>query len=192
MIKIASSAKLSFMFPADLNTALTYYRDFPRVVQFLAHIDLVPAESVTPDEFRLCYHTVEMGRYHIYVYCDVRVEVDRRENVIRLLPIQNFPPVKTEVTLNATTTRGYYSSEGYFFEAGADATRIEYTLRLEANPPKPKGMRFVPSRIVDGVAQNITTTRIKEIAQGFIDSSLQAFPAWRDAHGADGDGNGGG
>ncbi|MCA9971918.1 MAG: DUF1997 domain-containing protein [Anaerolineales bacterium] len=186
MIKIASSAKLSFMFPADVDTAVAYYQDFARVVEFLQHIDLAPSESVTPDEYRLCYHTVELGRYHIHVYCDVRVEVDHDEHVIRLLPIQNFPPIKTEVTLNSTTTRGNYSSVGYFYAAGEGATRIEYELRMEASPPKPKGMRFVPGRIVDSVAQNITTTRIREIAQGFIENSLQAFPAWRDAYLVDG------
>lgn len=178
MINISSSVKISFMFPADWETAFAYYRDIPRLVQHLKYIDLIPAsEGMADNEFRLCYHTVELGRYHIRVYCDIRVELDEQQRVIRLVPIKNFPPVNTKVTLNSTTTRGYYSSEGRFLPTG-DQTRIEYTLKMEAKPPSPKGMRFIPGRIVDTVAQNITTNRMKEIAEGFIDSSVQSFPQW--------------
>jgi hypothetical protein len=178
MINISSSVNISFMFPADWETAFAYYSDIPRLVEHLRHIDLVPSADETADnEFRLCYHTVELGRYHIHVFCDIRVELDKRQQTIRLLPIKNFPPVKTEVSLNSTTTRGYYSSEGRFLPTG-EQTRIEYILKLEAKPPRPKGMRFVPGRIVDTVAQNITTNRMKEIAEGFIENSVQSFPQW--------------
>lgn len=180
MIKIASSVKISFMFPAPWEVAYEYYSHIPRLVQYLRHIDLVPLDTLPDDQFRLWYHTTEVGRYHIHVYCDISVEMDREQRLIRLVPIQSFPPVETKVTINSTTTRGYYSSEGYFHEAG-DETRIEYLLSLDAKPPKPKGMRFVPGRIVDSVAQNITTNRMTEIAQGFIKNSIQSFPAWRDA-----------
>lgn len=179
MIKIASSVKLSFMFPASWETAFEFYSDFPRMVEHLLHIDLVPTDSLTKSEYRLWYHTIELGRYHIHVFCDIRLELDPVNRTIEIVPIQNFPPIETKVTINSTATRGNFSSTGRFIPAG-DETRIEYILRLDAKPPKPKGMRFVPGRIVDGVAQNITSNRVKEIAEGFISHSVQAFPAWYD------------
>jgi hypothetical protein len=181
MIKIASSVKIAFMFPADIDTAFTYYSDIPRMVGHLKHIDLAPTESTPNDEFRLWYHTTKLGRSHVHVYCGVRLELDYKNRIIFLQPMEGFPPVQTKVTVNSTTTRGYYSSEGRFLVAGPDSTRIEYTLQLQATPPKPKGMQIVPGRIVDAVAQNITSTRMKEIAESFIDKSVQEFPLWRDA-----------
>ena len=182
MIKIASSVNMSFMFPADQRTTFTYFSDIPRLVQYLHHIDLAPLELSAANEYRLCYHTLELAAYHIIVYCDIRVELDDEACVIRLLPINNFPPVETKVTINSTTTRGYYASEGYFFPAG-DQTRVEYHLSMNATPPRPIGMKFVPMRLVDSIAQNITRNRMKEIADGFIYNSLSAFPAWQEALG---------
>ena len=142
---------------------------------------MVPVETFAKNEYRLWYNTVELGRYHIHVYCDVRMELDWDQRVIRLLPIQNFPAIPTKVTVNATSTRGYYSSEGRFFALDdEEATRIEYMLRMKATPPKPKGMKLIPGRLVDSVAQNITANRMKEVADGFIQSSVQGFPQWRD------------
>lgn len=180
MIKIASSVKIAFLFPADWETAFSYFSDIPRLVTHLKHIDLVLTENLVEQEFRLWYHTVELGRYHIHVYCDIRVELDRETRRILLQPIQGYPPVPTKVTVNSTTTRGYYSSEGRFLAVGPDSTRIEYALNLQATPPKPKGMQLVPGRIVDKVAQNITSHRMREIADGFIESSVQGFPLWRE------------
>ena len=177
MIKIASSVKLSFMFPADWVTAFEYYSDLPRSISHLAHIDIVPSDVNSEDEFRLWYHTVELGRYHIHVFCDIRMEYLRDQKIIRMIPIKNFPPVETKVTVNSTTTRGYYRSEGKFYDAG-DQARIEYMFELQASPPKPKGMRLVPGKIVDKVTQNITKNRMSEIASDFISNSVSAYPEW--------------
>lgn len=166
------------MFPADCATTFSYYSDMHLLVQHLKYIELVDSESNGSDyEYRLYYNTVELGTYHIHVYCDVRMDVSRPQYVIHLLPVENLPPIKTKVTLNSTTARGYYSSEAHFFEAG-DYTRVEYTLSMKAHPPRPKGMRFMPSSMVDKIAQNITDHRIKEIADEFIASSIDAFPEW--------------
>ena len=178
MIKIDSTVRFSFMFPADLATTFNYYSSMHRLVQHLKYIDL--ADSIQQDsesDYRLYYNTVELGSYHIHVYCDVRMDVFGEEHSIRLTPIENLPPIKTQVTINSTTDRGHYSSEAHFIEAG-DQTRVEYTLSMNARPPRPKGMRFMPGRMVDKIAQNITTHRIKEIAEEFISSSIDAFPLW--------------
>lgn len=177
MIKIDSQVQFSFMFPADIATTFAYYSNMQRLAQHLKYIELVDSEPEAENEYRIYYNTVELGSYHIHVYCDLRMELDGGE-MIRLVPVENLPPIKTKVTLNATTARGYYASEARFYPAG-DYTRVEYSLSLHANPPRPKGMRFMPGKMVDKIAQNITNHRVKEIANAFIDSSIDHFPIWQ-------------
>lgn len=124
------------------------------------------------------YNTVELGTYNIHVLADVHLELNPAEFTIKLLPIKRDPPVETAVTLNATTTRGYYASEACFHKAG-EQTRVEYQLTMRARPPRPKGMRFMPKLMVDRIAKNITNHRVKEIANHFINSSVDSFPEWR-------------
>lgn len=176
MIKIAAKARFSFMFPADRETAFEFYSDMTRMADYLKHIELV--DNLSDSQHRLYYNTVELGTYHIHVYCDVRMALNRDEHTMLIVPVENLPPIETEVTINATTTRGFYSSETLFHEEG-DETRVEYTLALEAKPPRPKGMRFMPSRMVDTIANNITNHRMREIAENFIESSIADFPRWQ-------------
>lgn len=176
MIKIDSTVQFSFMFPANIATTFAYYSDMQRLAQHLKYMELVDSEPEAENEYRIYYNTVELGTYYIHVYCDIRMELDGG-NIIRLMPIENPPPIKTKVTLNATTARGYYTSEARFFPVD-DHTRVEYSLSLQASPPRPKGMRFMPGKMVDKIAQNITTYRIKEIADAFIDNSIDSFPIW--------------
>ncbi len=176
MIKIDSAVKFSFLFPADRQTAFHYYSDLYRLVSHLKFISI--SDAGPNQEFQLYYHTMELGAYHIHVYADIRLELNPADFTIKLLPIKRDPPIETAVTLNATTTRGYYASEAIFHEAGAE-TRIEYLLTMRARPPRPKGMRFMPKRMVNKIAQNITSHRVKEIAEHFIESSVDHFPEWR-------------
>ncbi len=181
MIKIDSTIRFSFMFPADRATTIAYYSNMPRLVQHLKYIDLVDSEPEDEEkEFRLYYNTVELGSYHIHVYCDVRMVTDSDQHTICLEPIECLPAIKTKVTISSTTSRGFYNSEAKFIEAG-EQTRVEYMLAMKARPPRPKGMRFMPGRMVDKIAQNITNHRVKEIAEGFIASSVDAFPEWLEA-----------
>lgn len=175
MINVSGSAHLTFTFPADRITTYNYYSDMTRLVQHLQYIELVRSD---PDyQYRMYYNTVELGTYHIHVFCDVRMDLVSGHHIIRIVPVENLPAIETKVTVNSTTIRGYYSSEAYFYDEG-DETRVEYTLRLEAKPPRPMGMRFMPQSMVDKVAKNITTRRIREIAENFISSSIGAFPEW--------------
>jgi hypothetical protein len=176
MIKIAAKARFSFMFPADRKTTFEFYSDMTRMVSYLQHIELV---NTLPDlQYRLYYNTVELGTYHIHVYCDVRLDALPNYQTIRVVSVENLPPIENEVTINATTTRGFYSSEALFYDEG-DQTRVEYTLALQAKPPRPKGMRFMPGKMVDRVANNITNHRMREIAEHFIESSIADFPRWQ-------------
>ncbi len=181
MIKIDSTIRFSFMFPADRATAFTYYSDMRRIAQHLKYIELVESEPENAEkEFRLYYNTVELGSYHIHVFCDVCMDLDDDRHIIRLEPAESLPPIKTKVTISSTRARGFYKSEAKFIEAG-EQTRVEYMLSLKARPPRPKGMRFMPRGMVDKIAQNITNHRVKEIAEAFIASSIDAFPEWLEA-----------
>jgi hypothetical protein len=176
MIKIAAKARFSFMFPADRKTTFEFYGDMTRMTNYLQHIKLV---NTLPDfQYRLYYNTVELGTYHIHVYCDVRLDVVPGYQTIRVVSVENLPTIETEVTINATTTRGFYSSEAFFHDEG-DQTRVEYTLAMQAKPPRPKGMRFMPGKMVDKIANNITNHRMREIAEYFIESSIADFPRWQ-------------
>ena len=178
MIKIDSAVRFSFMFPADRATTFSYYSNMHRLVQHLKYIQLVDSEPDNPEAaYRLYYSTVELGTYHIHVYCDVGMEVSVPQYSIHLTPVEGLPPIESKVTLNATISRGYYSSAAFFIDAG-EQTRVEYALSMKARPPRPKGMRFMPARMVDKIAQNITNHRVKEIAEEFITSSIDAFPQW--------------
>ncbi len=176
MIKIAAKARFSFLFPADRKTTFEFYSDMNRMADYLQHIELVDCQS--DSEYRLYYNTVELGTYHIHVYCDVRMDSNLDDYSLTIVSVENLPPIETEVTINATTTRGFYSSESTFHEEG-DETRVEYTLSLQAKPPRPKGMRFMPSKMVDKIANNITNHRMREIAEHFIESSIADFPRWQ-------------
>jgi hypothetical protein len=176
MIKIAASARFSFLFPADRITTYEFYSDFSRLVNYLQHIELVDS---SPDyQYRLYYNTVELGTYHIHVYADVRMDLVPGHHTMRMVAIENLPPIETEVTFNATKTRGYYSSEAFFHDEGEQGTRVEYMLKMLAKPPRPMGMRFMPSKMVDKIANNITNHRMREIADYFIESSLADYPRW--------------
>jgi hypothetical protein len=165
------------MFPAKRPVAYSYFSDMHRLVDHLKHIDLVSCEQDSAGAFRLYYHTVELGTYHIHVYCDARLELSSNRHIMRIVPCQNLPPIETRVGLNSTATRGFYSSEAHFHDAG-DQTCIEYKLKMEARAPRPKGLRFMPGRMVNGIAHSITTHRMQEIAENFVESSLAAFPEW--------------
>ncbi|MBK8986065.1 MAG: DUF1997 domain-containing protein [Chloroflexi bacterium] len=177
MIKIAASARFSFIFPADRVTTYEFYSDINRLVRYLQHIDLV--DSSAEHQYRLYYSTVELGTYHIHVYADVRLDLVPGHHTMRMVPIENLPPIETEVTFNSTKTRGYYSSEAFFHDEG-DQTRVEYLLKMQAKPPRPKGMRFMPGTLVDKIANNITNNRMREIAEYFIESSVADYPNWLD------------
>ena len=147
-----------------------------RLSNYLQHIEMV--NSLPDYQYRLYYKTVELGTYHIHVLCDVRMDIAPGYHTMRVVPVENLPPIETYVTFNATTTRGFYSSEAFFHDEG-DETRVEYTLAIQAKPPRPKGMRFMPGKMVDKIANNITNHRMREIAEYFIESSLADFPRWQ-------------
>jgi hypothetical protein len=176
MIKIAGSARRTFIFPADLPTAFAYYSDVDRVLTYLPHISLVRAYAY--DKFRILYSTIELGMYHVRIFCDLRTTLNGdKQQALRITPLDNVPPVKPEASLNSITAPGHYSSASVFYAAG-DKTRIDYSMTLQAKLPTPLGLRLMPGTVLDSVAGSITESRIHEIASGFIERSIDAFPYW--------------
>jgi hypothetical protein len=55
---------------------------------------------------------------------------------------------------------------------------LDYRLELKGQLPLPKGLRFMPASAINGIANNITNSRMKEIADGFVENTRNAFPKW--------------
>jgi hypothetical protein len=172
MIHIAGAAERSFTFPADPLTASTYFRDFKRILGYLAHIRLLWAYG--PDRFRLLYGATELGIYRVRILCDVQATFDEAEQTLTMSTLSGIPPVAPRAGMYSLAAQGYYASASTFHPAG-DCTRIEYKLQLHAHLPKPLGSKRVPDAIVEQIARNITQRRIQEIADGFIERSISEF-----------------
>jgi len=175
MITVAGSANRSFIFPADLPTAYAYYTDLSRILSYLPHIYIV--RTYDDDQLRMCYNTVELGTYKIKIFCDLQADLDAERRALRVRPLAGVSPVKARSGLRSTTAAGHFVSESLFFEEG-NQTRIDYRLELRAKLPTPMGLRFVPGTVINGIASSITNRRIKDIADGFIERSIDAFPDW--------------
>ena len=175
MLKLAGTARQSFLFPADLSTAYTYYGDLRHILNYLPHISVVKLHA--DDHFRVLYSTNEFGAYSIRIFCDMRATLDGGRHLIRIVPEEGLPPIRPTTSFYATSGRGYFSMESLFTEAGKN-TEIQFSLQLEARLPKPRGMGFMLGGVVDRVARNITENRMHEIIDGFVQQSTVAFPDW--------------
>jgi carbon monoxide dehydrogenase subunit G len=178
MINIIGSIKRAFIFPAPPKTALTYYSDISRVTQFLPHISLV--HSYAQNQIRMLYETVELGVYTIQIYSDLESSVDWEEMLLHVYPVklETADPVETETSMRHTTGQGLFAIDTQFFDMG-EQTRVEYAIQLKAELERPLGMRLMPKRVVNRIAQSITDERVREIADGFIKESIDAFPEWQ-------------
>lgn len=172
MININGAVERSYIFPASLETAIAYYGNFEHILKFLPHIQRV--RTYTPSEFRLVYHTVELGAYDVKMFCDLRVYFDAAEQCLRVRAIENYPPVRPHFTLTSLSAQGEYASESYF-QAEGPHTRVVYHLRLNAHLPSPLGLSLVPRPIINQIANNITLARIDEIADGFIEATVNDY-----------------
>jgi hypothetical protein len=172
VIPINGTSRQTFLFPADVATASTFYGDFSRILRYLPHIQLVKAYR--HDQFRVMYHTLEMNVYRVRIYCDLQVHYNETTRTLHVTPLFDKPPVRSEVTVNSLSAQGYFTSQSVF-RAHGDHTSVDYGLNLEARLPKPFGLMLMPDRVTQQIAQNITEWRIHEIAGGFIKRSIQEY-----------------
>jgi hypothetical protein len=135
-------------------------------------------ESYTDSRVRIRYQTVELGAGGINIYCDLELPVDVSGYVIRIDPLAGCTPVDADATLNATTGYGYYTSVATLTPAEDDGTTIDYRFQFESKLQRPRGLRMMPKRIVDRIAQSISLGRVEEIAEGFMENAGDAFPDW--------------
>ena len=176
MITLNGIVHRQFFFPADPLTTLIYFSDLSRIAFYLPHINVV--ESYTDNRVRIRYQTVELGAYTINIYCDLDLTVDVAGYVIQIDPLAGCPEVEGDATLNATTGYGFYTSTARLTPVEDDGTNIDYHFHLESKLQRPRGLRMMPRRIVDRIAQSISLGRVQEIAEGFMESAIEAFPAW--------------
>ena len=175
MIKLTGSIKRAFIFPTDSTTALSYYSNLHHIIQFMPHISLV--EAYDGHQIRVLYKTLELGSYTIRIFCDLQSTVNIDEQILYLEPLAKYSPVDAKASVNTTTGQGQFKLKSQFFDL-EDQTSVEYEIELAANLPRPLGMRLMPRRVVNRIANNITDSRIREIADGFIEATVNAFPAW--------------
>ena len=176
MIRVAGSVHRSFVFPAELPLAYAYYADIGRVLSYLPHICL--ARTYGTDQLRLLYHSTELGLYRIRIFADVQTLLEDGR-VLHVRPLDTQPPVQAEAGAHSATAQGYFASQSTFHDMDSQ-TRIEYKLRLRADLPTPLGLRVMPGLVVGSIARSITNMRIREIVEGFIGRSIDAFPHWLD------------
>jgi hypothetical protein len=172
VIPINGTSRQTFLFPADIATASTFYRDFSGILRYLPHIQLV--KTYRPDQFRVMYHTLELNVYQVRITCDLQVHYNETTQTLHVTPLFDKPPVRSVVTVNSLSAQGTFTSQSVF-RAHGKHTRVDYGLNLEAHLPKPFGLMLVPDRVTQQIAQNITEWRIHEIAGGFIKRSIQEY-----------------
>jgi len=182
MITLNGTIQRRFHFPADPITTLIYFSDLSRVTYLLPHITVV--ETYSNDKVRIRYQTVELGAYTINIFCDLDSSVDVEKQEIVIGPLEGCQQVNQEATLNATTGYGYYSSFAKLF-AEDDGTAIDYHFKFKSDLLRPRGLRMMPKRVVDRIAQSISLGRVEEIAEGFMENAIEAYDDWRSGQSRD-------
>jgi hypothetical protein len=173
MLSIYGNVARSYLFPANLDTAYDFYCDINRIFHYLPHISIV--NQYPQHRYRMLYHTTELGVYRVNIYCDLVVEIDKTHSHILIHPAEpTGATMKGEVGLYSLVSHGEYTSSSTFVSQG-DQTRIDYQFSLKAELPVPLGLRLVPNSVLDSIASSLAKWRIDEIAEGFINRSLEAF-----------------
>jgi hypothetical protein len=172
MIRLAGTAKRSFLFPSNLDIAMHFYADMGGLFKYLPHITLVKTYSKT--QFRVLYSSTELSIYRIQLYCDLEVSFDQENALIKVGTLQGKKPIKPKAGMHSSRGAAEFLSVSEFKPEG-DETRIYYHLTLSGGLPTPKAFSIVPGAITNHIAESIAKRRIFEIADGFIAGSLTDF-----------------
>jgi hypothetical protein len=172
MITLAGTAHHSFTFPADCRAALGYFCDARRTLSCLPHITIL--KEYARDRFRLWYRATELGIYQVLLSCDIQVEPDWENGVLRIHPLKSGPAVPSQAGMYSLTAPATFQSESIFTGAGSQ-TQVDYRLHLHAELPTPLAVRLLPKRVLDGIAHSISDRRMDEIAVRFIERSIHLY-----------------
>jgi hypothetical protein len=171
-VKIDGSTCRSFIFPDGLERAFGYFSNLDLIFTWLPHIAVI--KKYGGDSYRLQYSTIELGVYRVRIVCDVQSILDTEARILRLIPQERPDQIASSFGLHSIQAQGTYSSESRFIAEGSH-TRIDYSLRLQASLPTPLGAFYMPGSMRNRIASRITTWRIREIADGFVERSIKAF-----------------
>lgn len=170
-IDLTGAVRRSFIFPAPLTEAFDFYSNLPGDFSLLPHIRLV--QNFKSGCFRLKYETVELSLYRVRMYCDVAVQTEHLRQ-IAFTPCLEETPITEKAGLYSLTGKGFYQSTSEF-EPFNDQTLIHFQLDLHAKLPVPFGLALVPEAVRNRIADSISRLRIKEIAEAFIDRSIESY-----------------
>jgi hypothetical protein len=173
-IVINGSVRRSFIFPGSSQNAIEFFQNYPQIFDLLPHISLVNQNG--KNQFRLKYDTIELGLYHVEIFCEVEAKLDPANQTLYFLPAQIDKKVKAQAGLYSLSGQGIYTSQSKFVVHGQD-TAVFYQLELSAQLPTPWGLRLMPELIRNRVAASITQHRIVEIADAFIERAIYHFQA---------------
>ena len=172
MIRLVGTAKRSFQFPSDIQTAMQFYADMGGLFKYLPHITLI--KTYSKSKFRVLYSSTELSIYRIQLYCDLQVTRDEENAFIEVGMLEGKKPIKPKAGMHSSRAMAKFKSTSEFKSEG-ERTRIYYHLNLEGELPKPRAFNLVPDSITDHIAESIAKRRIFEIADGFITGSLHEF-----------------
>lgn len=171
-VEIDGATRRSYLFPATLHRAFAYYSELDTLLNCLPHISVVKKYSETG--FRLLYSTMELGVYSIRIVCDLEAALDAQTHLLRISPLKGTNQIELIFSLRSIQAQGFYSSESKFIPFG-DYTHIDYSLCIQASLPAPLATLYMPPAMQNSIASSITTWRIGEIAEGFIESSIRKY-----------------
>lgn len=172
MIRLAGTAKRSFIFPSNLPDSMQHYANMEKLFEYLPFISLIQTYSKT--QFRVLYSSIELNIYKIQLYCDLEVAIDERNALIQVKPLHTGNSIKSKAGLHSSRGNASFSSSSKFIPDGNN-TRVYYHLELSGELPTPKAFRMVPNNITNHIAETIANRRIFEIIDGFISASLADF-----------------
>jgi hypothetical protein len=171
-IQIDGFTRRSFIFPDGLERAFGYFSDLDLIFTLLPHITVI--KKYSGDSYRLQYSTIELGVYRVCIVCDIQAILDSEARLLRLIPQERPDQIVSSFGLHSIQAQGFYSSESRFIPEGSH-TRIDYSLRIQASLPTPLTAFYMPGSMRNSIASSITTWRIREIAEGFIERSIKTF-----------------
>ena len=172
MIRLAGTARRSFLFPSNVHKAMRYYAHMEHLFEYLPYITLIHSYSKT--QFRVLFSSIELNIYQIQLYCDLEVSTDTENKIITVGILTGKQPITPKAGLHSSRGMAKFVSTSEFTPDGEN-TRIYYHLNLKGELPKPRAFSLVPDSITNHIAENIAKRRIYEIADGFIVGSLADF-----------------
>jgi hypothetical protein len=177
MISISGHVQRLFDFPASPESAFSFFQNFRRVIDMLPKIEFVTWHPFQQNRnaCRVCYHSIEMGLYSVDIFCDLYTEIEPGNHILHVKPLTaGIELVAARTDWYSLTGSGTFSSTSKFIP-NQHHTTIDYSLNLQADIPIPPGLRLVPRGVLSGIASSIVRRRIEEIAEGFINRSIQTY-----------------